>query len=62
MLQSALGDQAGVEPCGTISPMATINRRIAEIAVASDRAGTTFTLDLPLSAPHHDPERPATIY
>jgi signal transduction histidine kinase/tetratricopeptide (TPR) repeat protein len=33
-----------------------------QIAVASDSAGTTFTLDLPLSAPHHDPERPATIY
>ena len=23
---------------------------------------STFTLDLPISAPHHDPERPATIY
>jgi signal transduction histidine kinase len=33
-----------------------------QIAVNSSSAGTTFTLDLPLRAPHHDPERPATIY
>jgi len=33
-----------------------------QIAVDSSGAGTTFTLDLPLSAPRHDPERPATIY
>jgi signal transduction histidine kinase len=33
-----------------------------QIAVDSSDAGTTFTLDLPISAPHHDPERPATIY
>ena len=33
-----------------------------QIAVDSSNAGTTFTLDLPISAPRHDPERPATIY
>jgi len=33
-----------------------------QIAVNSSSAGTTFTLDLPLQAPRHDPERPATIY
>ncbi|WP_035374386.1 tetratricopeptide repeat-containing sensor histidine kinase [Pseudoduganella violaceinigra] len=33
-----------------------------QIAVASGSAGTTFTLDLPITAPSHDPERPATIY
>jgi signal transduction histidine kinase len=33
-----------------------------QIGVESGSAGTTFKLDLPLSAPHHDPERPATIY
>ena len=33
-----------------------------QIAVESSSAGTTFTLDLPLQAPRHDPERPATIY
>jgi len=33
-----------------------------QIAVSSSGAGTTFTLDLPLQAPRHDPERPATIY
>jgi len=33
-----------------------------QIAVDSGGAGTTFALDLPLSAPQHDPERPATIY
>ncbi|XLZ72402.1 tetratricopeptide repeat-containing sensor histidine kinase [Massilia sp. SR12] len=32
------------------------------ISVESGSAGTTFTLDLPLTAPRHDPERPATIY
>jgi hypothetical protein len=30
--------------------------------VQSSDAGTTFVLDLPLTAPRHDPERPATIY
>jgi signal transduction histidine kinase/tetratricopeptide (TPR) repeat protein len=33
-----------------------------QISVDSCETGTTFTLDLPLSAPSHDPERPATIY
>ena len=33
-----------------------------QIAVNSSSAGTIFTLDLPLQAPRHDPERPATIY
>ena len=33
-----------------------------QISVDSGGSGTTFTLDLPLSAPSHDPERPATIY
>jgi signal transduction histidine kinase len=33
-----------------------------QISVASSGAGTTFLLDLPLSAPQHDPERPAHIY
>jgi signal transduction histidine kinase len=33
-----------------------------QISVTSSSAGTTFLLDLPLSAPQHDPERPAHIY
>ena len=32
-----------------------------QISVTSSSAGTTFLLDLPLSAPQHDPERPARI-
>jgi signal transduction histidine kinase len=32
------------------------------ISVISSSGGTTFTLDLPLTAPRHDPARPATIY
>ncbi|MDC8760505.1 ATP-binding protein [Janthinobacterium fluminis] len=32
------------------------------ISVHSGDAGTTFTVDLPLTAPQHDPARPATIY
>ncbi|WP_374586288.1 ATP-binding protein [Pseudoduganella sp.] len=33
-----------------------------QIGVDSSSGGTSFTLDLPLTAPRHDPERPATIY
>jgi len=33
-----------------------------QISVVSSKGGTTFTLDLPLVAPHQDPARPATIY
>jgi signal transduction histidine kinase len=33
-----------------------------QISVTSNGAGTTFLLDLPLSAPQHDPEQPAHIY
>jgi signal transduction histidine kinase len=33
-----------------------------QISVTSSSAGTTFLLDLPLSAPQHDPARPAHIY
>lgn len=32
------------------------------IEVASGAGGSTFTLELPLVAPQHDPARPATIY
>jgi signal transduction histidine kinase len=32
------------------------------ISVISSSGGTTFTLDLPLTAPRHDPAQPATIY
>ena len=33
-----------------------------QIGVTSGAEGTTFALDLPVSAPQHDPARPATIY
>ncbi|CDG84513.1 ATP-binding protein [Janthinobacterium agaricidamnosum] len=33
-----------------------------QIGVDSGAQGTTFTLDLPLAAPQHDPARPAHIY
>ncbi|MBB3122057.1 sensor histidine kinase [Pseudoduganella violacea] len=33
-----------------------------QISVNSSSAGTIFTLDLPLTAPEHDPERAASIY
>ncbi|NRR31412.1 GAF domain-containing protein [Oxalobacteraceae bacterium] len=33
-----------------------------QISVTSGPDGTTFTLDLPLTAPRHDPEQPAAIY
>jgi signal transduction histidine kinase len=33
-----------------------------QISVVSSKGGTTFSLDLPLVAPHQDPARPATIY
>ena len=33
-----------------------------QISVSSSESGTTFVLDLPLTAPHHDPAQPATIY
>ncbi|HEV7816369.1 MAG TPA: ATP-binding protein [Janthinobacterium sp.] len=33
-----------------------------QIGVGSDAGGCTFTLDLPLTAPRHDPARPASIY
>ena len=47
--------------------MAGIDSPAGRLSVVTDPQGATFAvialaLDLPLAAPRHDPERPATIY